>query len=330
MEVRGGKREKSRARAGSSTLAIFGHPLSYIVLRAHADGPLRFGRLEGLLHWVPQTSLRMAVSEMRKLGALTKLDPVVCRQGSANELTPCGRDLLEVGDSLEHWLRRSPSAPLALTSTASPSAIKALVAAWDSAIVRELAERPLTPTELSARLPGQSDHALGRRLAKLRATRLAVPLDGARGGRPFEASDWLRHAVAPLCVAARWERTHLGPRAGPIGRLEVESAFLLTLPLVKLDSHLSGACALAVMTSSGDGDGQRSEVAGVALTVEDGAIASCLSTGTFSSATWALGTPDAWLAAAVDGDPCGLRVRGEDERLPLRIVEEIHDVLFSP
>jgi len=317
-----------RLRAGSRALSVFGHALTGKVLRAHAGGPLRFGGLEETFPGTPQTSLRFALKEMREVGALVQPPPADGERAAPNQLTAPGEELLEVGEVLERWLQRSPIGPISLTATNGLNAIRALVDGWNTTLVRELAEQPLTHTELSARISDQSHYALGRRLAKLRSTRLVTQPRTRGRGKPFEVSDWLRHAIAPLCIAARWERTHLGAAASPIDRMEVEAAFLLTLPLIALGRRMSGSCVLAVMTSPGDGDERKSEVAGVNVFVDAGEVVSCTSADSFSPTTWALGSPDAWLAAVVEGRLYRLRTRGENGRLPIHIVQEIHERLF--
>jgi DNA-binding HxlR family transcriptional regulator len=327
-ELIASERPRNRVRPGSRALSIFAYALNAKTLRAHAERPLRSSDLEQMIGWAPQTSLRAAVGNLCELEVLAKREPPGATKGVLTELTPAGRDLLAVADRLERWLARAPAGAIALDSAAAAGAIRALTASWDSRVVRVLAERSLTLTQLNAEIAEISYPALERRLARLRSTNLIVPIAGSGKGKPYEVSDWLRHSIAPLSAAARWECRHIPGKVEPISHTEVEAAFLLTLPLVKFSSESTGACALAVLTSPApDGEEER-EVAGITLGVRGGEVVSCVSTADSNPKTWALGTSDDWLDAVIDGSFEVLRVRGERPQLPLHIVREFHGVLF--
>ena len=91
-------------------------------------------------------------------------------------------------------------------------------------------------------------------------------------GTPYRATPWLRRAIVPLAAGAWWERRYL---ADPplIGRLDVEAAFLLAIPLIELPAGLSGKCRLAVEIQGGSSP----VFAGVLISVEDGKVVSCSS-----------------------------------------------------
>lgn len=308
-------------RAGSRALSIFTSTLNARVLHAHADRPLRIGELEQQLGWAPQSSLRAAIGKLCDLGALTRHEPGEGSSGAATELTAAGCELLPVAEALEHWLRLSPDGPVPLEDDAAHGIVRTLTAAWDSTVVRALAERPLTLTELSAGISDLNYPALKRRLAKLRSTHLVTPVL-TESGSAYAATDWLRRAVVPLAVAGRWELEH-DVDAEPISRIEVEAAFLLALPLVELSGRSTGACALAVLTSD-DGASSKQQVAGVAVEVKQGTIVTCRMDTATTQPTWALGTADAWLEAVVDGNPNTLRISGAKPRLARSIVKALH------
>lgn len=288
------------------------------------DGTLCWGDLSDRIGWAPQTSLRLAVSNLCDIGILAKVTQPGAPRRSATELTEAGRDLLTVADCLELWLQRAPNGPIPLDSAAAIGAVRALTAGWDSIIVRELAERSMTLTELDGRIDDVSYPTLERRLARLRATNLVTRLQGSGKGKPYVVSEWLRHAIAPLSVAGRWERAHMAGEAEEISHVEVEAAFLLTLPLVSLPSDIFGDCALVVLTSAGE----EKSVSGVTIALRRGAIVSCSSAASSNPTTWALGTPDEWFDAVIDGDFKSLRIQGVNPTLPLRIVQGIHSSLF--
>lgn len=312
------------ARAGSQALSVFTSALNARVLLAHNAGPLRPGELEKALGWAPQSSLRAAVSKLCDLGAIARVEPLDGSSGTATELTVAGRELLPVSCALERWLQSGPGEPVPLDDAAAHGIVKALTAAWDSTVVRALAERPQTLLELNTAISDLNYPALKRRLAKLRSTDLVVPVQTANGSA-YTASDWLRRAVVPLTLAGQWERRHeVGER--PISRVEVETAFLLALPLIELSGKTSGTCSLAVLTSE-DPTASNREVASLAVEVKQGRIVS-YNAGAKDQSTWALGSIDAWLAATIEGDIDGLRISGTKPRLAQVIVKALHADLF--
>ena len=294
----------TQLRAGSKTLAIFGYSLNADVLRAHADGPLRPRELEEKIGWAPQSSLRSTVAGLCDLAALVRLESDDGSQNAATELTEAGRELLPVATILERWLQLAPDGPIPLESTAAHGTVKVLTAGWDSTMIRTMAERPLTLNETNAGIVGLSYPALKRRLAKLRSTHLVTSVPGNTAA--YAATDWLRFSVVPLAMAGRWERKH-DPEAEPISPVEVEAAFLMTLPFVELSDEVSGSCTLAVLTSD-DRNGGEPEVAGVTVEIANGKVTSCAADNASAPTTWALGTTDAWLDAVIGRASCRERV----------------------
>lgn len=309
-------------RAGSRVLSIFTNALNARVLHAHRGGPLRSSELDEALAWAPQSSLRAVVTKMCELGALARASS---SDATATELTTAGWELLLVADVLEHWLRIAPDEPIPLEDPAAHGIIRVLTAGWDSSIVRALAERPQTLLELSEEISGANYPTLKRRLAKLRSTRLAVPASTGSASA-YAASDWLRRAIVPLILAGRWERKHESG-GQPVSPVEVEAAFLLSLPLVDLPARASGSCALAVMTSS-ERTRSRRRVAGVTVKVKQGALVSCETGAALAQDTWALGSVDAWFDAVVDGSRDALRFSGAKPHLAQSLVKALHAALF--
>ncbi len=312
-------------RRGSRALSVFSRVLNARILRAHRDTPLSSGGIERRLGWAPKASLRLATANMREIGALAVDDRGSDSQGTVTHLTEAGSGLLDLADVLERWLGQSPFGPMPLHDTPARGMVRALVAGWDSTIVRSLAERPQTLSELSASIPEHSYPTLKRRLAKLRSANLVSPV--GEGGRTtaLEATLWLRHAIGPISAAARWEQEYLA-EPGPIARHEVEAAFLLVVPLLRLSGSASGVCALAGPTPGE----QREEpgVAAVSLELDRGRVVSCVSGAKRNPTAWALGTPGAWFDAIVDGEVESLRLGGDDPALALEVVKGMHEALF--
>ena len=311
-------------RAGSRALSIFTNALNARVLHAHAEKPLSPHELEEALGWAPQSSLRAVVNKMCELNALARTDDAI---GAPTELTPAGRELLPVADSLERWLEGAPDGPIPLEDPAAQGIVRVLAAGWDSTVIRALAEQPQTLIELSSTISDHNYPALKRRLGKLRATHLVTPVRTEEGGA-YAVSEWLRRAVVPLTYAGRWERRH-DCDAAPITAVEIEAALLLALPLAELPARSVGACALAVLTSSEERSRLKQNVAGVAVEIKQGEIVSCAVGTPASQPTWALGTIDAWLDAMVEGRRDALRVSGTKPRLAEGIVRGLHAGLFK-
>ncbi|MFL5901560.1 MAG: winged helix-turn-helix transcriptional regulator [Solirubrobacterales bacterium] len=315
-----------RPRAGSAVLTLLAVPLNGLVLRALADGPMRLAALRDELGGPAQSTLRGILTKLVKIGVLTRGlgdKPSIL----AYQLTPFGEDLLLAVNAVEAWLGMAPDGPIALESARAKVAIKALVGGWVSTLVRALAARPLTLTELDKLIDGYTYPAIERRLS---AMRLAGQVelganDNGNKGRQYTISPWLRLGVGPLTVATRCERKHMADTTAPIARIDVESAFLLVAPMLNLNRSTSGSCQVAVEAGRGD---SRKPWAGAQLTVEKGSVSSCIARLEPRPESWAHGAAGAWLDAVIGRTP-DLLAFGGDAEFGREIVEGLHDVLFS-
>lgn len=313
-------------RAGARVLSLFANPLNTRILRAHADGARRLAELREELGWAPEATVRAAVNGLLESGALLKRAEEGGRRVVSTFLTPAGEEMLAVAADLEAWLAACPQGPIAIDDDSAKVAVRALADGWSSTVMRELAAAPLTLTELSVRIGGLSYPALERRLIWMRQTGQIVPVERQGRGLPFVPTDWLRRSLAPLCSAGRCEIRHL-PGSPPITDVEVEAAFLLTLPLVRLDREASGRCLLAVLTDGADGDGELPLV-GVEVEVAAGEVAASLAESPEDPETWGMGPAPAWLDAVIDGRLEGLRLGGTDPQLASDLVCALHQTLF--
>lgn len=314
-----------RPRAGTAVLTLFAVPLNGLVLRALADGPKRLSALRAELGGPAQSTLRGILAKLVEIGALTRGlgdRPSVL----AYELTPFGEDLLVAADAVEAWLSLAPDGPIAPESAPAKVAIKALVGGWTATVVRALAARPLTLTELDKLIDGYAYPTLERRLSAMKhAGQIELGSNGdASKGRQYTVGPWLRQGIAPLTVSVRCERKHMANLTAPITRIDVESAFLLVAPLLELDAGVSGFCQLAVEAGSGD---SRQPWAGAQFTVEKGSVTSCVARLEPRPENSAAGPASAWLDAVIGRAP-DLLSFGGDADLGREIVEGIHDVLF--
>jgi DNA-binding HxlR family transcriptional regulator len=316
-------------RAGSLVLSIFENPLNTKILRAHADGPLRLAELQEKVGWSAQTTIRAAVTGLCAIGALVKQSVGSTPYAVATLLSPAGEEMLFVADEVDAWLARCPEGPIAPDSEAAKGAVKALAGGWSSTLMRALANRPFTLTELDGLIPEVSYPSLERRIAWMRATGQIEPIESEGRGIPYVVTDWLRHSIAPLCAAGRCERRHMNSESGPITSIEVEASFLLTIPLAPIPPHTSGSCMLAVQTDPVEPSEKDPGLAGVTVEVEAGRVLSCAPKVHDKPSTWAVGAPETWLDAVIDGELEDLRIGGSRPQLALDLIAGIHIALFG-
>jgi DNA-binding HxlR family transcriptional regulator len=318
-------------RAGGTVLSLIGAPLSVPILRAHLDGSLRLPDLRERIGGAAQTTLRGQVGNLRGIGALERHVLSGMPYTVENELTPIGLEVLSVAEVVEAWLARAPQGSIPLGSESSKGAIRALVGGWSSTMLRALAARPLSLTELSSVINDHSYPALERRLSAMRAARQLEPRPGGdRGAKPYGVTEWTRQAVAPIVAAAHCECKYLARSTSPLSRIDIEAAFLLSVPLVDLDVTRSGACLLAVDTGGGGGSEQPTDrLAGVHVEVEGGTIMTCSSRLERDPRTWALGSTAAWVDAILAGNTERLRIGGDLVKLAEELIQRLHTSLFG-
>jgi len=324
------KSPPARVRAGGTVLSLIAGPLSVPILRAHLDGPLRLPDLRERIGGAAQTTLRGQVGNLRGIGALERHVRSGMPYTVENELTDIGRGVLAVADVVEAWLTRAPQGAIALGSEPAKGALRALIGGWGSTMLRALAARPLSLTELSSVIAELSYPSLERRLSAMRAARLVeVMPDGGKGAKPYAVTEWTRQAVGPLVAASRCECMHLSEQAEPLTRIDIEAAFLLAVPLVHLEVTRSGSCLLAVDAGASKGVEGQSRITGVHVEVEDGDVVSCVSRLVQDPSTWALGTVGSWVDAILEGQAERLRIGGQDQALAKAVVSGLHGSLLT-
>ncbi len=314
-------------RAGSKALSVFENPLNTRILRAHAAGPQRLAELQEKIGWHAEATIRAAVSNLCELGALRKEKVGTTPYAVATVVTRAGEDMLSVADEVEAWLTLCPDGPIAPDAPEAKSAVKALAGGWNSTLIRALANRPHTLTELNGLIPDISYPSLERRISWMRVTGQIEPVEKEGRGTPYVVTDWLRRATAPLAEAARCELRHMADEGRPITSIEVEGAFLLSVPLVPLPDYAGGASMLAVQTDPAEPE-EDAGLAGVTVEVGAGEVLSCSPEVDDKPSTWAVGGPEAWLDAIIDGRIENLRIGGARPQLALDLVSGIHQALF--
>ena len=296
-------------RAGAYGLSLLSDPLDVQVLRALEAGPVPLIDLRRAVGSPPQTTLRKHLRALTEIGVLARQQQREFPAAVWYELTPSGAELLGTAGTLSTWLATAPDGQRHLGGSAAKSAIKSLVDAWTTRIIRALAARPLSLTELDRLLSGVNYPALERRLAAMRLSGQVVPAPGRAGSTPYKASRWLREAIAPLIAAANWERRYTPNGREPLGRLDVEAIFLLAAPLLELPAGADGSCRLVVDVSNG----RQRTLAGAVVAVERGRPASWTSDLRADVAATVAGSAAAWLEALGGGEQSGIEFGGDAE-----------------
>ncbi len=293
-------------RAGERILTLLATPLNSMVLRALAERPMRLAELRQATGLPPQTTLRGHLASLTDAGVLSRRPTTQMPYAVENELTPMGRDLLEVADRLEGWLSQSPKGAVSLESGAAKRIVKAFVDGWGSTMMAYLAGGPKSLTELDRRIADLSYPALERRLSSMRLAGLIEARSGDGPGTPYEVTEWARRGVVPLAAASRCERVHMCSRTAPISHADIEAALMLALPLVGLPSDAAGSCQLQV-----DADAAVSEQAGVWVEIEHGRVVACDSGFVPAPAAYAAGPASLWFTAIKNGTANLLKTGGQ-------------------
>jgi len=235
-------------------------------------------------------------------------------------LTEAGHSLLKVVPFLQAWLEEAPDGPTPLDSIAGKSRTKALIGGWSSSIVRAVAARPLSLTELNMLIPRISYPSLERKLRAMRDAKMVEPRPANSNGVPYKATDWLRRAVIPLTSAVAWELQVPQPAAA-ISCIDVEAAFMLAIPVMSLGPRITGRCRLSVQARRGGVPAS----AGVLVGIEKGRVVSCSSNLEGDTHVSISGSPVAWLRQ-MNGGPRGeLEIDG-NRSLAAKVTEALQAI----
>jgi len=288
-------------------MSLLSAPLNVQVLKALEPEPSALLDLRYATGSPPQSTMRLYMRTLAEIGVIERRARREFPTSVDYSITRSGLGLLKVGRVLETWLGQSPGGPLDLGSVAARNAIKPLVEGWSTNIVRALAGRSLSLTELDRLIPRISYPSLERRLGAMRIVGLVEGHRVEGGATPYSATEWLRRAVASFVAASAWERKFLPESTSSIGRLDIEAAFLLAIPLMELPKSVTGRCRLAVEVQRGN----TPVFAGVFVCVEEGEVTSCVPSLEGEAEAWASGTPLAWLRRLADSQHGELEVGGD-------------------
>jgi DNA-binding HxlR family transcriptional regulator len=317
--------EHARSRAGEQVLTLLATPLNYMILRALAKRPMRLTELRQATGLPAQTTLRGHLASLGAIGLVSKNPTSQMPYAVENELTQMGGELLEVADLLQDWLARAPDGPISLEGGGARGVIKAFVDGWGSTMMRGLAARPMSLTELDRHIADFSYPALERRLSSMRMASLVEARPGAGGGTPYGLTDWARRGVLPLASAVNCERRHMRGRAAPVTQIDIEAAFMLATPLVGLSRDASGSCRLEV---DAEPDNSRERVA-VAVAVESGRVVACDDRFEPLPSAIASGSAGRWFSAIKEGTASRLNFDGA-RQLSEGLVIGLHSALLDP
>jgi|GEM_PF-247194 len=306
-------------RPGGEALSVLAVPLNLQVLQALSERPMRLAELRKATGLPAQTTLRGHLANLTDIGLLSKRPTQQMPYAVENALTTMGEEMLFVAKRLETWLGQAPDGPIALESGAAKGAVKALADGWGSSMISALAVRPMSLTELDSAIPALSYPALERRLSSMRIAGLVEAQMAQGSGTPYGVTDWGRQGIAPLVAAGHCERVHMGRDEQPLEAADVEAAFLLATPLLRLPGPLAGICQMEVEPSRGF----LSRLISVRLVLEDGRVVSSSSGPESEPAAIARGSAVDWFEAIRSGDAGRLRLGGA-ARLAEDIVRGLH------
>jgi hypothetical protein len=236
--------------------------------------------------------------------------------------TPAGREFVFVGAVLEGWLNACPDGPVRIGEEAAPT-LATLLAVWSASVTHALAAGPRTLAEVREAVPTLGEELVEEYVTETRDAGLLEELVGEDGETRYEPTAWLRRSVAPLAAAARLEARHPPGDTAPIAVADVEAAFRLALPLLRLPGRVAGSCALLVELDD--------EVVGgpAALTarVEEGRVEQIEPGARGDAEARATAPAPEWLDAVIDGART-IEMSGE-RRLARYLVDGLHEALFG-
>jgi hypothetical protein len=290
-----------RARAGTLTLLLVAGS----------------GSRENLLEILAEASMGIPVSDERRH------EWAEDEAGRSIQAMDAGREMPYVAFTLERWLCNAPHGPLRLGTEDAGVALAGLVCGWASSITHALAREPLSLRDLDRAIPALDRAYLAAQLGTMESAGQLEAMPGGGGNTRYRVTDWLREGTAPLAAAARLERHQHHEDTAPPDELDIEAAFLLTLPLLALPAGPAGSCRLAVQIP-----GDEPTLAGVMARIEEGHVVCCDTHLEDDADTWATGSPLGWMDTLVE--PSSAKVEsGGDQRLALALVGGLHEKLFG-
>jgi DNA-binding HxlR family transcriptional regulator len=317
-----------RLRAGGRALLLLADPVSVSILHHLASGSLESTELFNRVEHVSRSTYFDRMRDLEELSLVARRRRADVPPVAECWLTGSGQRLLPVAALLDEWLDRAPEGPLKLGEPYATAAIKALAVGWGSTLLRWLAERPRSLTELEPLVDGLGYRKLERTVRDLIQADLAERVAVKGRLNPYGVTLWARQAAGPLTAAMRWERHEIAKRSASVGSMEAEGALLLGLPLIDLPAGASGTCALLV---DADAAGRKS-LAGVVVRLMDGCPISWeaareleLESVKLEADCWVWGSTLAWLSTSTDS-PGALLHMGGNTDLAEKVMAALREV----
>lgn len=250
--------------------------------------------------------------------------PLEMEPGRLYKVSSGGREVLFIAFVVERWLQSAPQGPIDFDSAEAEDAVTALAEGWSATVMHVLAREPLTFRQLHRSVDELSRRALKRLLISMQSAGQVEARPDSGEGSLYTVTDWLRAGIAPLAIAARLERREPKEGMAPIEALDVEAAFLLTLPLLQLPKELTGVCRLGVNLA----DDESAGLIGVTAQIEQGRIVSCAPGLDDKANAWAAASAGDWLDTVIEPDAKRVRTGG-DRWLARALLDALHKTLFG-
>lgn len=260
-------------------------------------------------------------------GALATLPPTLRHsQGMIGPYTQMrtsskGDEFLFVAATMERWLRNCPSGPLEL-GLRGAHALAPLVCSWSATVTHALAPEALTLAELGRMVGILDREAVAGHVEAMERCGQVEAVTGDTETR-YRLTDWGREGIAPIVAAVRYECRYPEDDVLPPDVFDVEAAFQMALPLLRLPSELRGSCRLGVRITGGE-----PLIAGATALVDEGRVLSYSPLLDENPETWAMGTPLDWCEAVVDPTTEKVETGGHRE-LAAALLTALHERLFG-
>lgn len=296
-------------RAGGHALLLLSDSVNVSILRLLAAGPLEGAELATRLEHVSRSTRFKRLHDLERLNLVVREKHGGRPPATDCRLTAAGHRLLPVVALLEAWLACAPDGFLALGDAMATGAIAALAVGWGSTVLRWLAERPHSLTELDPLVEEVGYRELERVVRNLVKVDLVERVGAEQRRHPYSVTRWARESVAPLAAAVHWERRAIPEFGAPVTAIDAEGGLFLAVTLIELPDDLDGDCVLMIDTEAPAAE----PFAGVAVRVVAGRLVYVAPVEPSQSAqsSWARGTVSSWLAAVIDERPGALRTSGD-------------------
>lgn len=290
-----------RTRAGGRLLFALSDSLNASILRALLRGPLPVSELAQHLGPASRTTRFSRLRGLEQLGIIVRERRPGVPPVAYCSLSPAGQGLLPVVEQFGRWLATAPGESSSPDEVAGGRTIKALATAWETNVLRWLAERPRSLTELNALSPDEvTYHNVRSARESLSTGGLITPVHSEDHAQPYELTEWARWSAGCVAAAIRWERTFLEDTT-QLSPAEIEALLHLLLPLVRMNDDLD-----------------------LSVTVDEGHITTQASRLEGGQPSRLSGSAESWIEALADGRGDALQMQG-GIHLTTSLAHELHE-----